>query len=112
MMARLCYALAAIIFWLNLAAARDDGRYASSPLKQWFDSLTSGKGPCCSDADGQETEYDIRDGSYWAPIDGEWLRVPDSAVLTVPNKVGRAMKWIYIENGKRAFRCFLPAGGV
>jgi hypothetical protein len=32
--------------------ARDDGRYSQSPLKPWFDSLKSGKGPCCSDADG------------------------------------------------------------
>jgi len=29
-----------------------DGRYAASPLKEWFDSLKSGKGPCCSDASG------------------------------------------------------------
>lgn len=28
------------------AFARDDGRYAQSPLKPWFDSLKSGKGPC------------------------------------------------------------------
>src|SRR5215471_6131531 len=35
------------------AAARDlEGRYANSPLKGWFESLRSGKGPCCSDADG------------------------------------------------------------
>ena len=34
------------------AMARDDGRFANSPLKPWFDSLRSGKGPCCSDADG------------------------------------------------------------
>ena len=32
--------------------ARDDGRYSLSPLKPWFDGLRSGKGPCCSDADG------------------------------------------------------------
>jgi hypothetical protein len=25
-----------------------DGRYANSPLKQWFDQLASGKGLCCS----------------------------------------------------------------
>ena len=38
---------------VQLAQARDpDGRYANSPLKEWFDSLRSGKGPCCSDADG------------------------------------------------------------
>jgi hypothetical protein len=31
--------------------ARDDGRYANSPLKFWFDQLASGKGFCCSFAD-------------------------------------------------------------
>jgi len=31
------------------AAARDiDGRYANSPLKSWFESLRSSKGPCLS----------------------------------------------------------------
>ncbi|HYS87565.1 MAG TPA: hypothetical protein VEN78_21565, partial [Bradyrhizobium sp.] len=34
------------------AIARDDGRYAGSPLKPWFDTLKSSKGLCCSDADG------------------------------------------------------------
>jgi hypothetical protein len=32
---------------MGIARARDDGRYAQSPLKQWFDELRSGKGPCC-----------------------------------------------------------------
>lgn len=32
------------------ALARDDGRYASSPLKQWFESLQSILGKCCTDA--------------------------------------------------------------
>ena len=35
-----------------VALARDDGRYANSPLKSWFDQLASGKGLCCSFADG------------------------------------------------------------
>ena len=34
------------------AMARDDGRYANSPLKPWFESLRSQYGQCCSDADG------------------------------------------------------------
>jgi hypothetical protein len=93
-------------------AARDDGRYAQSPLKPWFDQLKSRKGYCCSDADGEETEYEMRGQSYWAPIDGVWQPVPTEAVITEPNKVGRAMKWLYMENGERKFRCFLPAGGV
>jgi hypothetical protein len=37
----------------SCAHARDvDGRYAASPLRDWFDQLRSGKGPYCSDADG------------------------------------------------------------
>lgn len=95
-----------------LTLARDDGRYAQSPLKQWFDSLRSAKGPCCSDADGEETEWEMRDGSYWAPIDGVMTRVPDSALLTQPNKAGKAMKWLYYENGEKVFRCFIPGSGA
>jgi hypothetical protein len=37
---------------IGAVQARDDGRYTLSPLKPWFDSLKSGKGRCCSDADG------------------------------------------------------------
>ena|ERR1700686_2063725 len=37
---------------IGTVQARDDGRYSQSPLKPWFDNLRSGKGPCCSDADG------------------------------------------------------------
>ena len=36
----------------NQLNARDDGRFANSPLKPWFDRLASGKGLCCSFADG------------------------------------------------------------
>ena len=36
--------------------ARDDGRFANSPLKGWFDRLASGKGLCCSFADGVSVE--------------------------------------------------------
>jgi len=94
------------------AMARDDGRYAQSPLKSWFDKLQSKKGFCCSDADGVATDYEMHDGAYWAPIDGVMTRVPTEAVITEPNLKGEAMKWLYLEGGQKAFRCFLPAGGV
>ena len=32
------------VFLAGHAVARDDGRYANSPFKPWFDSLKSGKG--------------------------------------------------------------------
>src|SRR4029077_20972551 len=78
------------------AMARDDGRYANSPLKQWFDSLRSGKGPCCSDADGSvvsDVDWESSNGHYRVRIEGEWVEVPDDAVITEPNRVGRTMVW-------------------
>jgi hypothetical protein len=101
-----------LYYGTSVVRAMDNGQYVNSPLKPWFDSLKSKKGFCCSVADGQDTEYEMRDKHYWAPIDGVWQPVPDEAVITEPNKVGRAMKWIYMENGQKRFRCFLPAAGV
>lgn len=54
------YAAIIVVIFTGAAFARDDGRYALHPLKNWFDSLHSNKGHCCSDADAKETEYDIR----------------------------------------------------
>ena len=67
--------LAALAFWLttlvsNQLVARDDGRFADSPLKPWFDRLASGKGLCCSFADSvavQDVDWDTRDGHYRVP---------------------------------------------
>jgi hypothetical protein len=92
-----------------VAYARDDGRYADNPLKPWFDSLKSKNGFCCSEADGAPTEYDLREDQYWVPIDGVWTAVPQEAVITEPNKLGRAMLWL---TNQRKIRCFLPASGV
>ena len=88
------YIIAFILLVSVPAFARDDGRYAQSPLKAWFDSLKSKKGLCCAEADGRETEYDIRKDKYWVPVNGMWTQVPDEALLTGPNKVGRAMLWL------------------
>jgi hypothetical protein len=45
----------------ELVEAHDDGRYAHSPLKPWFDGL------CCSDADGfavSDPDWESKDGHY------------------------------------------------
>src|ERR1700712_3250981 len=83
-------ALVALMFLLTIhfAHARDDGRYAGSPLKEWFDGLRSGKGPCCSDADGSavsDVDWESRGGHYRVRIEGEWFEVPDEAVITEPH---------------------------
>ncbi len=57
--------------------ARDDGRFANSPLKQWFDQLASGRGLCCSFADGvgvQGIDWDTQDGHYRVRLHGQWPR--------------------------------------
>jgi hypothetical protein len=76
--------------------ARDDGRYSLSPLKPWFDSLRSGKGPCCSDADGfalSDPDWESKSGHCRVRVDNEWIDVPDDAVITEPNRAGRTMVW-------------------
>ena len=92
-------------------AARDDGRYANSPLKQWFDSLKSGKGPCCSDADGStvsDVDWESKGGRYRVRIEGEWHEVPEDAVVTEPNRVGRTMVWPIKGYLGLSIRCFMP----
>jgi len=91
----------------GLVSARDDGRYANSPLKPWFDSLRSGRGLCCSDADGvavSDPDWDSKEGHFRVRLHGEWIDVPDDAVITEPNRAGRTMVWPL---GK-TIRCFLP----
>jgi hypothetical protein len=96
----------------QLVQARDpDGRYANSPLKQWFDSLRSGKGPCCSDADGSavsDVDWESRDGHYRVRIEGDWVDVPEEAVITEPNRAGRTMVWPIRGYGGLTIRCFMP----
>ena len=100
----------------GLSQARDDGRYAGSPLKSWFDSLHSKRGPCCADADGmtlKEVDWDTKDGHYRVFIEGKWWDVPDDAVIREPNRDGRTIVWpIYIRSpdGIRDIKicCFMP----
>lgn len=108
--------IGSVLLLLPLASypglARDpDGRYANSPLKQWFDSLRSGKGPCCSDADGSavsDVDWESKSGHYRVRIDGEWYDVPDDAVITEPNRVGRTMVWPIHGYQGLSIRCFMP----
>jgi hypothetical protein len=114
--------LAALIFFLVFLGAlvpvqaRDDGRYANEPLRAWFDHLASGKGACCSFADGfsiQDVDWDSQDGKYRVRLYGEWIIVPDNAVVTEPNKFGPAVVWPYMDaQGVTQIRCFLPGAGT
>ncbi len=93
--------------------ARDRGQYANATpeLKAWFNGLKSGKGPCCSDADGtavSDVDWESGNGHYRVRIEGEWVDVPDEAVITEPNRVGRTMVWPIRGYLGLTIRCFMP----
>jgi hypothetical protein len=96
--------------------ARDRGQFAKSTpeMKAWFDALKSERGPCCSDADGtvvSDVDWDTKDGHYRVRLDGEWIDVPDDALITEPNRAGRTMVWPMpsrFEGDAITIRCFMP----
>lgn len=99
------------------AHARDDGRYAGSELKPWFDSLMDKTGGgCCADADGavvKDVDWSVRgegqecrhtpalsfskpgeyEGHYCVRYKKSWWLVPDDAVVDGPNRLGPAIIW-------------------
>ena len=98
---------------VSVAIARDNGRFAGADpeIKAWFDHLASGRGPCCSDADGtavSDVDWESAGGHYRVRLDGQWLDVPDDAIITVPNRVGRTMVWPIRGYLGVSIRCFMP----
>jgi hypothetical protein len=109
-------ALCISLFAPKFLFARDDGRFDNSPLKQWFDRLASGRGLCCSFADGvsvQDVDWDTLDGHYRVRLRGQWFVVPDAAVVAEPNRFGPAVVWPYQgADGATQIRCFMPGAGI
>ncbi len=109
-------ALGISAFVPNALSARDDGRFANSPLKPWFDKLASGKGLCCSFADGlkvEDVDWDTQDGSYRVRLQGQWVVVPDAALITEANRYGPAVVWPYQDAANATqIRCFMPGAGA
>jgi hypothetical protein len=114
-----------MLLGLLLLLVSDDGRYASSPLKPWFESLRNGWGQsCCALADGIEVldgDWDTHDGHYRVRLASGWTVVPDQAVVLGPNYYHKAVVWLWnAEALKDEFgaipaspiRCFLPGSGV
>jgi hypothetical protein len=87
-------------------------------MKAWFDSLTSGRGPCCSDADGtavSDVDWESKDGHYRVRLGGEWIDVPDDALVTEPNRTGRTMVWpmpLRFDGDAIRIRCFMPGSMI
>jgi hypothetical protein len=112
--------VAAMALTMLPALGRDlDGRYKDSALHDWFEHLASGKGLCCSYADGYvvtDADWETNDGHYRVRVpkgadsnDMVWVDVPDEALITEPNQAGRTMVWPLYGNEGVSIRCFMPA---
>jgi hypothetical protein len=110
---RIACAASLMVLASPIGYARDRGQFGNSTpeMRAWFEGLRSGKGPCCSDADGSavsDVDWETRDGHYRVRIDGQWVDVPDEAVITEPNRIGRTMVWPIRGYLGLSVRCFLP----
>ncbi len=107
------------------AMDREEFKNVRPEVRQWFEHMQSPKGiVCCSYADGHRTGYDMRQGQYWVPIEGEWYPVPPEAVIKTANPVGEAIVWYLPQFGPEGtivnvprsewykIFCFLPSDGV
>lgn len=113
---RMRYQFALFISCVGLAStchAVDRGQFENVPehIRSWFKSVRSPTGvPCCDIADGHRTEYDVRRGAYWVPIEGEWMQVPEQAIVrNGGNPVGEAVVWYVRHSGNISITCFVPA---
>jgi hypothetical protein len=100
----------------NSALAFDQGQFNDVPadVRAWFKNVTNPHGiPCCDIADGHRTDYDIRQNAYWVPIEGNWTKVPDDAVIRdAGNPVGQAVVWYVKRRDNVIIRCFVPGSGA
>jgi hypothetical protein len=71
----LSFVLGASILISGTVRAVDRGQFENIPddIRAWFKGVRSPTGvPCCDISDGHRTEYDVRAGAYWVPINGLW----------------------------------------
>ena len=78
-----------VLFFAGFVApgfAHDPGH---PELNTWFDSLKSGKGLCCSFADGfaiSDVDWESNGGHYQVRLENNWIDVPDEALITEPGR--------------------------
>ena len=80
-------------------------------LTDWFKGLYSRKGVCCDGSDAvhiEDPDWTNDHGHYRVKLDGEWIDVPDEAVVDAPNKLGSALVWPIKGYLGTSIRCFMP----
>jgi hypothetical protein len=70
---------------------------------------------CCSVADAEQVEEDIRAGHYFVRSTvtaGLWVAVPDEVIIRAPNRYGQPVVWWKYTDGVPVVRCFSPGAGL
>jgi hypothetical protein len=113
----ICLAVAFIV--VQQARARDVGQFTQAPqhVRDWFKGLKipMRNVPCCNEADGHRTNYEVKGGTYWVPIGGSWYAIPPNAVIRDSgNPTGEAIVFYFLmldyDNGgqRPVILCFVP----
>lgn len=81
-------------------------------LDGYFRSLRNTDGAyCCDGTDAisvDDPDWKTENGHNSVKIDGAWVSVPNSALVTQPNKYGPAVVWPGpTVNGEQTVRCFM-----
>ena len=112
-------ALVVVLMCVSVSAsvkAIDRGQYDNAPdhIRKWFKSVIAPNGvPCCDETDGHRTSYDMREGAFWVPIEGEWMRVPERAIIRdAANPIGEAVVWYVRHRGAIVISCFVPSNEI
>ena len=95
----------------------DPGRYgsAANDFKSWIEGLSCHDNiPCCPYADAitpEKVSRDMGTHRYQIQIGGNWVPVPEVAVINGPNPFGRAVVWLEFHGltGDAHVVCFLPS---
>lgn len=90
--------------------------HARPELDKWFKDLRAkgtpgGQGAlCCDGTDAtslEDPDWELKDGHFRVRLNGEWVNVPDEAVVDAPNRYGPALVWPYT-GYLPGIRCFMP----
>lgn len=86
-----------LCFLSSIVLAKDDGRYANSPNKLWYETQHDQNGAwCCntSDGEGYQGDYTInQDGSVTLSLKTGPRTIAPYKVINVPNPTGNAVWW-------------------
>jgi len=79
-------------------------------LNEWYMGLHAKGGAWCCDGNDAVTvdEWATKDGHYIARVEGEWISIPDDAVVEGPNRAMQAKIWPKHMDGHPEARCFIP----